>query len=184
MPKRLEQKKVVLDACCTLNLSATGRLEQILRELPFEFLIGRRARTEAQWLENPDSEEREVVTLDPCFAEGLLSEVSLCGEAEEAIFVVLSACMHDGEAEAAAVAASRGWAFATDDRKARRMLGKMHPTLRLSTTQELLFHWYRDAHPSDAEVAEALRRIEERATYRPPRADPLTRWWNDFTLSR
>ena len=170
---------IVLDACCTLNLAATGRAEEIFRELPHRFVVGRRARREAQWLAIPDSKEREPVDLEPLIQRGVLVEESL-DEQEEGLFVGFGARLADGEAEAAALAVSRGYVLATDDRKARRVVTERHPTARLTSTLELLKDWQVTARPSDGEVADLLQRISERATYRPRRADPLYGWWKSL----
>jgi hypothetical protein len=168
---------VILDACCALNLSATGRIDGILRQLPYRFSIGCRARSEALWLAIPASEEREPVDLQPLNERGLLTDETLRGPVEETLFVQLSARLQDGEAEAAALAINRGYILATDDRKARRVVSEIHPRLRLSNTLQLVWEWQQAAGPSDAHVADALRRIAARATYRPRRSDPLFDWW-------
>ncbi|MFN3651308.1 MAG: hypothetical protein ACK47B_17170 [Armatimonadota bacterium] len=168
---------IILDACCTLNLAATGRAEEILRELPQHFTVAPHARGEAQWLAVPDSEERELVDLEPLIYRGVLVEEVLEGSAEEALFLEFGVSLADGEAEAAALAVSRGYTLATDDRRARRVVTERHPATRLSGTLELLREWQLTAQPTGLEVAEALRRIAARATYRPRRADLLYAWW-------
>jgi hypothetical protein len=168
---------VILDACCTLNLAATGRIEEILRRLPYQFCIGRRSRGEALWLKIPDTEEREPVNLQPLIDQALLSEEWLKTSEEEALFVAFGASLADGEAEAAALAVRRGYLLATDDRKARRTVTERHPTARLTSTLELLKEWQALARPLDAELRHALLRISERATYRPRQSDPLWTWW-------
>src|SRR5438876_3331310 len=99
---------VILDARCTLNLSASGRMAEIIGHLSYAFCIGKRAMGEAQWLAKPESEERERVDLQPLIAVGLLSEVLIDSPVEEALFVELSATLADGEAEAGALASHRG----------------------------------------------------------------------------
>jgi hypothetical protein len=171
---------IILDACCTLNLAATNRMEEILRELPKRFAVGPRARGEAQWLANPESEERDPVELEPLIQRGVLFEESLLGSEEEALFIEFGAKLADGEAEAAALAVSRSFILATDDRKAGRVAAERHPTVRLTSTLELLHEWQLTAQPSDAEVADTLRRISERATYRPRHVHPLYHWWKSL----
>jgi hypothetical protein len=63
---------VLLDACCTLNFSATNRAADLLRDLPYRFVVGARARGEDQWLAIPGAEEREPVDLQMLFEQGLL----------------------------------------------------------------------------------------------------------------
>jgi predicted nucleic acid-binding protein len=172
---------VILDACCTLNLSATGRAEEILRRLSYRCCVGQRARGEAQWLAIPGSDERELVDLQPLIDLGLLTQEQLCGSAEETLFVAFGVSLADGEAEAAALAVHRGYSLATDDRKARRVVTEKHPALRLTGTLELMREWQQTTAPAEAAVADALRRIADRATYRPRRSDPRYGWWAALT---
>ena len=169
---------VILDACCTLNLAATNRIHEILAQLPYRFCIGSRARGEAQWLRIPGEELREQVDLQPLIEREFLSVAELHGAEEEALFVVFTGHVADGEAEGAALAINRGCILATDDRKARRVVTADHPALRLTGTLELLREWQELTVQSDEALADALRRISERARYRPRRDHPLWQWWS------
>src|SRR5687767_537120 len=120
---------VILDACCNLCLSATGRADEILRELPYSVVTGTRARRESLHLEVPGSDEREVVDLQPLLDGGVLRELQLVDEAELGLFVQFAARLNDGEAEAAALAVQHGYLFATDDRKARRVVSEAYPSI-------------------------------------------------------
>jgi predicted nucleic acid-binding protein len=169
---------VILDACCTLNLAATGRMAEIVEQLPYLFCIGRRALGEALWLRIPGEEERERVDLQPLVQLRLLAVHNLQGPAEEALFVRFSGQIADAEAEAAALAILRGYVLATDDRKARRVATADSPLLRLTSTLELIQEW-QDAAAIPAEnVADILHRVADRARYRPRRNHPLWEWWS------
>jgi hypothetical protein len=172
---------VILDACCTLNLAATGRSAEILRQLPYRFCLGPRVRGEALYLAVPDSEEREAVELKPFFDAGLLVEEALAEAVEEALFVEFGASVADGESEAAALAVNRGYILATDDRKARRVVVERHASLRLTNTLELLREWQQTAGPPDGLLRDALQLISTRATYRPRPTHPLWDWWIGLT---
>lgn len=171
----------ILDACCALNLSATGRVDQILRDLPYRFHIGRRARGEALWLSVPGSAERETVDLQPLMDANLLVEEQPSTDEKEALYVTLAASLAGGEAEAAALAIRRGYILATDERKARNRIRRDHPSVRLLTTQELLHEWQHVCGASDAEAAAVIRRISERASYRVYSGAPLVDWWRSLT---
>jgi hypothetical protein len=171
---------VILDACCSLNLVATGRAGDILRQLPYRFCLSQRGRGETLYLRAPDGDERESVDLQPFFDDGLLTVEALAGTSEETLFVEFGAHVADGEAEAAALAVNRGYILATDDRKARRIVLERHTALRLIGTLELLHAWQEAAGPPDAIVSDALQRISVRATYRPRRTHPLWDWWNNL----
>jgi predicted nucleic acid-binding protein len=168
---------VILDACCTLNLAATGRMAVILEQLPYRFCIGRRARGEAQWLRIPGEEERERVDLDPLVQLRLVAVEELQDPAEEALFVQFTAQLADGEAEAAALAITRGYILASDDRKARRVVTAASHLTQLSGTLELIREWQDVTGIPAADVAAVLHLIAERARYRPRRNHPLWDWW-------
>jgi hypothetical protein len=174
---RAQVGAILLDTCCSLNLAATGCIDEILGRLPYRFLSGSRAWREAQWLRTPDGEEREPVDLQPLFDGGLLEEAVLESADEEALFVELAALLADGEAEGAALAVHRGYTLATDDRKARRIVAERWPTLRLTSTLELLHEWQVVAAVPEPRIAGALRQVARRATYRPRPNHPLWAWW-------
>jgi hypothetical protein len=171
---------VILDACCTLNLVATGRTGEILSQLPHRFCLGPRGRGEALYLAVPEAEEREAIDLQPFFDAGLLTEEAIVGPAEEALFVEFGAHVADGEAEAAALAVNRGYILATDDRKARRIVMERHASVRLTGTLELLREWQQAEGPPDTILRDALKLISTRATYRPRPSHPLWGWWNSL----
>jgi len=168
---------VILDACCTLNVAATGRMAEILERLPYRFCIGRRARGEAQWLRIPGEEERERVDLEPLLQLSLLVIEELQEPAEETLFVQFSEQVADGEAEAAALAIRRGYILATDDRKARRVVTTGHQSVQLISTPELIREWQDEAGIQEEDMADVLRRVAERARYRPRPNHPLWDWW-------
>src|SRR5262249_24890736 len=132
---------IILGACCVLNLAATGSFEEILRGLPYRFHVGSRARREVQWLRFPGLHERGRVDLTRLFERGLLLEESLQHPQEEAEYVELSQVLDDQEAEAAALAVTRSYALATDDRKVRRVVSERSGPLFLCTTLEIVRAW-------------------------------------------
>ncbi len=173
---------VVLDACCVLNLYATGRMEGILERLPWEFAVvqyvaeqevlyvGDREATE-------DSGQREEVILEPLVDSGLLTVLDYAGEDEMALAVRLATELDDGEAMTCAIAAARGGAVATDDRKALRLLAARNPPIPTYRTTQLLSSWAKPEEVSELELKEVLLAISERACYVPAKVDPLRSWW-------
>ena len=170
-------ESIALDACCVLNLYATGHMAQILQVLQYNAVIGSRALAEAQYLKTADPVERQPVDLAPLIAAGQLLVGHLEGHEETALFVALAAHMEDGEAEAAALAIHRGWALATDERKVRRVLSGVRPDLVIVGTSDLLHEWQARSAVPDAEMSGVLRRVTERASFVPARSDPLREWW-------
>ena len=73
--------------------------------------------------------------------EDLIRVMRLESEEEERTFVDLAALMDDGEAVTGAIALHRGYAVATDDRKARRILAERPRSITLVSTLDLLKLW-------------------------------------------
>ena len=183
MSNREPQGKVLfLDACCLINLLATGRMEEILAILPFRFATSRLIATQEVLAIAHDTDEgspleREVIP--PSALENLasLTLLDLTAEQELADFVRFAAVLDDGEASVCALALAHGGGVATDDRKALTVLNQKEPQILTVQTPELLHDW---AHLSDApqsEVTRVLRSIERRARFRPRRGVPRFEWW-------
>ncbi len=167
---------IVLDACVVINLVATNRplLEYSPSGTPF--LLGERAAEEALYLAPADETEPQRIDIAaPPTSDGV-QIVRLAGE-ENGLFVELAHMLDDGEAEAMAIAASRGMALATDDRKARRVATELPSAIRLVSTSDLMRSWASTNEIADAAVSAALVAIERRASFVPARNDPNREWW-------
>ena len=62
----------------------------------------------------------KLVRVNEAIKEGWLKEIALKGEKEKALFETLSVSLGFGEASSIAIAKTRGYVFACDDRAARR----------------------------------------------------------------
>lgn len=123
---------VFLDACCLINLFATGRAEEILQALPHRFAVARFV-VEEEILEIDAEEGTEAsasesgrVSLHPLLADlvekGGLEKLDITSEEEEPELVRFTAELDDGEAHTCALATVRAARVATDDKKAIRVL--------------------------------------------------------------
>ncbi|MBI4321879.1 MAG: hypothetical protein HY675_25575 [Chloroflexi bacterium] len=179
-------KWLTLDASTLLNLCGTGRLVSIARVLPCRLVVVDYVlKHEVLYIRRRNAEEgeqeRELVDLGPLIEQGLIEVVHLQGEEEEATFVDLAAVVDDGEAMSFAVAYHRGWAVATDDRKARRVFAQRAAAVPLITTLQLLRYWADWAGVQQAEVRNALLEMQFAASYLPSEQDPLYPWWREVT---
>ena len=148
---------LLLDANCLLNLYATGRLREITVALPYQFWVADYVvEYEALFIWRPGPTDardvQEPVDLTPLLEESLIQRKCLEHPAEEATYVDLAALMDDGEAITGALAFHRGSSVATDDRKARRVLGQYAPSVQLVSTLELLNLWAEEALASEGRV--------------------------------
>ena len=172
---------LLLDASCLLNLYA-GHFRDIAVVLPHQIAVADYVLdVEALYVWRPDPagarEEPESVDLSSLVDEGLVRVMGLETPDEEATFVELAAVVDDGEAMTGALAAHRQCALATDDRKARRVLGEQIPTVPLLSTLELLKLWVDGAAVPDTELRAAVEGIRVGASYVPGPRDPLYSWW-------
>jgi len=168
----------IIDTCCLINLLAVGRVDDWLPSLGLRWHISSAATTEALFLRATDEAGRPVkepVDLQPLVTDGVLRVCGTESSEETALYVRLAAELHDGEAMALALAKCRNWVIATDDRKCRRLAAELG--VPVVTTPELMKRWADACSPAPGDLAAALRRIEDRARFRPPDDSPLRDWW-------
>ena len=172
---------ILLDACCLLNLHATGRLEEILATLQGRFAVAERVAAEALYTRRggsgDDADETDSIDIHPLITLGLLEVLSVETPDEAACYVSFAAELDDGEAMTCALALHRGAIVATDDRKALRLLATQAPPIRTRSTAQLLKEWADGAQVSSAELRTILTDVRQRARFAPGRHDPLHAWW-------
>jgi len=166
MPKSVSGPLVLLDACCLINLLASGRGEEILSSLPHRFATSRFVAVK----EVPAQLDRleRLILLDVSSAE------------EMADFLRFSAILDEGEASICALAVNRKAVVASDDRKALRALSMETPRVPTLQTPELLYAWAHLAKPSRRAVMEVLRAVRDRGRFFPRRDAPRFAWWASF----
>lgn len=186
---------VLLDACCLINLFATGRTEEILEALPHRWAVARYV-VEEEILEIALAEGAEAsrpeqvrVSLHPRLAElvdkRILEELDISSREEEAELVRFAAELDDGEAHTCALAIVRGARVATDDRKAIRVVRSAWKALGEETepvlrTSELLFPWASGQGMGTPDLARIIRAVARRASFFPPKDDPYFGRWMEL----
>ncbi len=176
---------VLLDACCVINLFATGRIEEILRLLPYRFAVSQLVadeevlsiRSTADSAEHPD---RRPVNPRELESSGCLEVMDLATPVEKTEFARFAVDLDDGEASICALAVVHGGAVATDDRKALRVLDRLALQVPALQTPELLHEWVRRSRALPQEVRRALLDIRDRARFYPRRAAPHFSWWTGY----
>jgi hypothetical protein len=173
----------VVDACCLLNLCASGRLREVLSLGAGRRIVASRAHAECGYLiGEPDAsgvKAREPIDLQPVIQSGLLEVLAISTDSELQDFVEWAGSVDDGEAETVALALSNGarW-IATDDSKARREIAARVPALRLLDTPLLMRHWARSTSATPEALREVLRAIESRARFWPAGDAEHGSWWH------
>jgi len=178
---------ILFNASCLINLYATGRLRDIALALPYRLGVAEYVRErEALYVwrrgATANEDERVPVDLTPLVDEGLFQVAHLERQEEVFTFVDFAAVMDDGEAVTIALALHRGYAVATDDRKARRVLAERAQSIHLFSTLDLLKTWVERASVSGDELQQAMAAIRSSANYIPSVRDPLYGWWRSIAL--
>lgn len=173
----------IIDACCLINLYATGQEDSLLQACG-GFWVAPQVQNEALRIRRIDEDDptglvMEDIDLGGAIAAGYIHTCQLEGEDEVDAFVRFAMELDDGEASCLAIAKSRGWTVATDDRKARRIASANG--IALINTPELIQRWVDATSPSEATVTDVLKKTELIANFRPRRSDPLSSWWNRLT---
>ena len=171
--------KRTIDACCLINLYASGEEASIVRACG-EYYIPDEVRNEALRIRKVDEDDpTKLVTHDidlgDAIAAGVFQSCHLEGDAELADYVRFAMQLDDGEASCLAIAKSRRWIVATDDKKARRIASENG--IDLISTPEMIQEWMRATSPNESAVIEVLRRIERFGRFIPRRTDPRYKWW-------
>lgn len=178
----------LLDACCLLNMLASGHCESILGAslagFPNTYAVVENVVSEVRFLrrggDGDDAEVREPIDLQPLFSAGHLLREQLESAEEKQLFMEFATQLDDGEAATCALSVQRGYDVMTDDKKARRLLAATHSKVRCIGTLEVMKAWSDGGQKDHLVIAKALRDIQERANFIPPRQSPLRSWWESM----
>lgn len=197
---------LVIDACCLINLYAAEKIlapapppksprprrKPILPEsvkvakpkpaLAFNLHVPARVIQETLYIRKPDEEDETklveaFIDLSPSLNKGLLHPCDLQDQAEIDLFIQLARTLDDGEAVSMAIAKTRGWGLASDDRKARRLAGQLG--VHVLTTPELVKAWAQNTSATATDLAQVLQNIQAFARFMPHKTMPLHQWWVD-----
>lgn len=170
---------VMLDACCIINLAATGEFDNIVRSLAVRSLVSSYV-VQYEVLSYIDNDDDEIeIDLSPSIKKQVIAEVGLdlSTEAEADYILYFEQNRLDpGESETAAIAINRGWAVATDDKRAITLIRSVSASTQILTTPELIKHWADEMQLPPIKLKQILGSIRK---YVPPKNHPLRAWWVD-----
>jgi predicted nucleic acid-binding protein len=177
----MDPKQVVIDACCTLNLLATGREIDIVRALGLLLLETPQVSREPISLSTPPDEDgvrrKEPVSCAALRAAGCLEMRALDTEALLDAFVTCAARIKDTDASCIALAGVLGIPLVTDDRKERKVARDIFPHLEVVSTLDLLHDAAAALRWSDDELVKVASSLLWRGNFAPPRRDPRADWY-------
>lgn len=171
---------LVLDACCILNFCASGHFIEILKSIPAQIVVTEVVRDKElitlQRLEN--AENTGAIQFEEAIVEGLILVVDFESELEEETFInYVFELGDDGESATFAIAVNRGWAIATDDKRATTFFRKEAPHLQVLSTLEIIKYWSEEANLTPTELRTVLAAIQTGGRYRPHKNHSLISWW-------
>jgi hypothetical protein len=172
-----------IDACCLIDLLASGNAEAILRASRLTWHLPRAVQGEIQYLRQHDPAQPGQIVKVPADLSGLISSgvVTVCDPANQQEldrFTHYAAVFRsDGEAMCLALAEQRKWVVATDDRKAIRVAKQA--ALTVISCPELLKAWADATGPDQAALNRVLQDIQVLAQFKPNPTMPEYRWWVD-----
>jgi predicted nucleic acid-binding protein len=184
VPDDLRGRTVLLDACCLINVFASGRIEDILSALPAHFAVVEKVMEEALYVlperqAEGEAAERESLNVESLVDAGLVTLARPESEDEENAYINLAADLDDGEAMTCALAILRHCDVATDERKAIRILRERGAQVAVHTTPSLIRAWAVLSNTDRRIVRAVLQSIETRGRFRPGSHDSLRWWWEE-----
>jgi hypothetical protein len=178
---QIAHSHILLDACCVLNFCASDKLLAILQAIPVQVAVTQVVQErELNSLRRLEGEENEGATqFEEAIAQGLLKVVDFRSEEEAETFVnYVFELGDDGESATCAIAIHRGWAIATDDKKAITFFQRQAPHLQILSTPEIIKHWSEESDLDSSVLCDALSAIRVKGCYVPPKSHPLRNWWD------
>jgi predicted nucleic acid-binding protein len=180
---QISPSHVVLDACCVLNFCASGHFIAILKSIPGQVVVTEVVRKkELITLQRLKDEETEAaIQFETAITQGLLLVVDFESELEEETFVNYAFELgDDGESATCAIAIHRGWAIATDDKKAISFFQQEAPYLQILSTLQIIKNWAEKVNLASHELRTVLSAIRTQGRYIPDRNHPLLSWWENL----
>jgi len=171
----------LIDACCLIDLLVSAHGEAILRAAGFAWHLPDAVQGEVKYLRQPDPTQTGAYVnipadLSPHLASGLLIPCQPDDPQEQTRFVQYATQFRsDGEAMCLAIAESRGWPVATDDRMAIRVATQAG--LTVISCPQLVKMWADAARPDSATLVQVLTDIQTLAQFRPNATMPECAWW-------
>jgi predicted nucleic acid-binding protein len=179
---QISHSHIVLDACCILNFYASGHFIKILKSIPAQVVVTEVVREkELITLQSiKDEENRGAIQFETAITQGLLLVVDFESDLEAETFVNYAAELgDDGESATCAIAVHRGWAIATDDKRATSFSKREAPHLQVLSTLEIIKNWSEADNLTLVDLQTILSAIRIKGKYIPHKNHPLLSWWKD-----
>lgn len=180
---QISHSHIVLDACCILNFCASGHFIKVLKSIPAQVIVTEvvRERELITLRSIKDEENRGAIQFEAAITQGLLLVVDFESDLEAETFVNYAAELgDDGESATCAIAIHRGWAIATDDKKAASFCRKEAPHIQVLSTLEIIKNWSEADRLTSVELRTVFSAIRTKGKYIPHKNYPLLSWWENL----
>jgi len=189
---KLAHECIILDACCLIDLHASGYMAEILQSLACPVAVSRyvleqealSVHTLSSYTHETGSETENAADDEPplqqLFDSGIIAVVDIETEAEENALIDFAVYLDDGEAITCAIAVQRNWAVASTERKVASIMRDNFSHISVVPTQELIKHWVDQLRPAHEIVRQVINDIQVKARYRPRKNHSLYEWWQTF----
>lgn len=163
---------IILDACCLINIHASGHMKEILECVPKSVAVAAYVK------------EREIksFSLEPFLKQKLLRVVAPKSEQEYELLANFATQMDDGESVTGAIALSRNWAIGTDDRRAIEVIQNASLAMQIVSSLALLKNWTDERGESEMMIRNCLFKLKRDASYSPGEDHELYPWWKTHAL--
>lgn len=181
MYKHVSVPDAVIDACCLIDVLASGDAEALFRAIGYAWYLPSAVQGEVQYRRQHDPAQpgktiNVPVDLSGMIASGLLAVCTPQTQQELDKFTQYAAVFRsDGEAMCLALALERNWLVATDDRRAIRVA--RHAGLTVVSCPELVKAWAVATDPNQSALLRVLWDIQVLAQFKPNPAMPEYQWW-------
>jgi predicted nucleic acid-binding protein len=177
----MDKRLVVIDACCTLNLLATGRELDIVQALRLRLLETQQVSREPLSLSTAPDEDgarrKEPTSTAALRAAGFLETCALDTEALIDAFVACAERIKDTDASCIALAGVLKIPLVTDDRKERKVANDIFPSIELVSTLDLVHDAASSLRWNARELVKVASNLRWRGNFAPPKRDPRGEWY-------
>ena len=177
-------RRLVIDACCTLNVLATQIEIDIVRASDLTLVISDRAHGETLFLHSPPDDDGNRLTraasTEHLRAAGHLEIRELDTPALVDAFVECAAQLRDADASCVALAGVLGLPLMTDDGKEKRVARAVFPKIEIVSTLSVLHDSARVLKLPEGDLLRLVANVRWGGNFAPPRKDPLSSWYADL----
>ncbi|MCA9093070.1 MAG: hypothetical protein KDA68_06260 [Planctomycetaceae bacterium] len=180
---------IVVDACCLINLVASGNILPTSTEMgkkskkasfPGTLHVPEIVANEALYILQPDSDDpsaliKTPIDLSASREQRLLLDCNIEGIEESSLFVQLAVRLDDGEAASLAIAKNRSWTLATDDRVAATLAAEL--SVVVLNTPELVKLWADHVGANARQIHKTIHSIQTNAKFVPRQESREAEWW-------